>query len=454
MTHNPTFEKPESLKETQHGGTHYKDLVIEPAEYCHRNKIVFCAAEAIKYLTRYPFKNGAVDVKKALHFCQMILDFDYGIQTKVEFSEDSTVDLTDGHLILSWSHLAVPFDTKINMSDLEEVKNLHTVHGAPEDVDAILHREVSELIITSFYNCAPKVLANLLNQVFGLEGEHQITNKEVMNKERRRAVKFYGLCEPPEPEEDQFVPQTHIDLVCGDKRARFKTRFNVNPDALDLSSDKTATFEMFRIQYENLLKQAPEVITQLLNAKLGTDYKIPVNPYVLERSLSSQAAAMQRAAEPEPPKDQSRHPNEPLMESGADYRRNLMPCPPGETPEEGVEGLMTSPGLRRYSGFIWITSRQRIIPGSVNIKVPYLRKAKLDPEVEFEEQFMEIHDDGKGNLVGDVGEQSGLTLSTVDYRTGQIELTLPRAPEPDSLFDIRVKTERVEDDDKRDRSTS
>ena len=79
---------PVSLR-IQHGGRHYKDLVIQPAEYNHRNRIPFCASEAIKYLTRHEFKNGQEDVRKAIHFCQMILDFDYGIQTEVLYGEDA-----------------------------------------------------------------------------------------------------------------------------------------------------------------------------------------------------------------------------------------------------------------------------------------------------------------------------------------------------------------------------
>lgn len=77
--------KPVSLTETQYGGRHYKDLAIEPAEYCHRNKFQFCESEAIKYLSRFRAKNGAEDIKKAIHYCQMILDMDYGIDCEVSY---------------------------------------------------------------------------------------------------------------------------------------------------------------------------------------------------------------------------------------------------------------------------------------------------------------------------------------------------------------------------------
>lgn len=69
---------PESLRKTQHGGKHYKGMAIQPAEYCHRNKLQFCESEAIKYLSRFRNKNGVEDVRKAIHFAIMILDMEYG----------------------------------------------------------------------------------------------------------------------------------------------------------------------------------------------------------------------------------------------------------------------------------------------------------------------------------------------------------------------------------------
>lgn len=79
---------PSSL-EIQHGGKHYKNLAIQPAEYNHKNEIPFCAAEAIKYLTRYRAKNKEEDIRKAIHFCQMIMEFDYDIPVKVLYGQDA-----------------------------------------------------------------------------------------------------------------------------------------------------------------------------------------------------------------------------------------------------------------------------------------------------------------------------------------------------------------------------
>jgi hypothetical protein len=61
----------------QVGGNHYKDLVIQPAEYIALNNISYLAGNAIKYLTRYKKKGGAEDIKKARHYCDLVLEIEY-----------------------------------------------------------------------------------------------------------------------------------------------------------------------------------------------------------------------------------------------------------------------------------------------------------------------------------------------------------------------------------------
>ena len=62
----------------QQGGNHYKDLTIQPVEYIHKNGIAYLEGNVIKYVTRHGAKNGAEDIKKAIHYCQLILQLQYG----------------------------------------------------------------------------------------------------------------------------------------------------------------------------------------------------------------------------------------------------------------------------------------------------------------------------------------------------------------------------------------
>lgn len=62
----------------QVGGSHYKDCAIQPIEYIHANKLGFAEGNVVKYITRHRQKHGADDVKKAIHYCQLLLELEYG----------------------------------------------------------------------------------------------------------------------------------------------------------------------------------------------------------------------------------------------------------------------------------------------------------------------------------------------------------------------------------------
>jgi len=62
---------------TQVGGDHYRNMTIQPAEYNQRNGLNFCEACVIKYVSRHKHKNGAEDVRKAIHFLNLLLEIEY-----------------------------------------------------------------------------------------------------------------------------------------------------------------------------------------------------------------------------------------------------------------------------------------------------------------------------------------------------------------------------------------
>ena len=61
----------------QVGGDHYKKMVIQPAEFINKNKLLFAEGNAIKYICRHSTKGKEEDVKKAIHYLEMILERDY-----------------------------------------------------------------------------------------------------------------------------------------------------------------------------------------------------------------------------------------------------------------------------------------------------------------------------------------------------------------------------------------
>ena len=66
-----------SALDKQVSGSHYKDKGIQPIVYIHANNLGFCEGNVIKYVTRHKDKNGAADIKKAIHYLELLLELEY-----------------------------------------------------------------------------------------------------------------------------------------------------------------------------------------------------------------------------------------------------------------------------------------------------------------------------------------------------------------------------------------
>jgi len=80
MTRKTVTKKPsiKSPLDTQIGGAHYKDLAIQPVEFIYANSLSFLEGSVVKRICRYRHKNGAEDIRKAIHELQLILKLEYG----------------------------------------------------------------------------------------------------------------------------------------------------------------------------------------------------------------------------------------------------------------------------------------------------------------------------------------------------------------------------------------
>jgi len=64
---------PKTALDVQTGGDHYKKMKIQPVEFIEANKLGFCEGNVVKYISRHQFKNGREDIKKVIHYCELIL---------------------------------------------------------------------------------------------------------------------------------------------------------------------------------------------------------------------------------------------------------------------------------------------------------------------------------------------------------------------------------------------
>ena len=63
----------------QVGGNHYASMAIQPVEFIVANNLTFLEGNVVKYISRHHAKNGADDVRKAIHYCELILRTVYDV---------------------------------------------------------------------------------------------------------------------------------------------------------------------------------------------------------------------------------------------------------------------------------------------------------------------------------------------------------------------------------------
>ncbi len=71
-----TDENIHSFLDDQVGGSHYKNMAIQPVEYIHANNIGFIEGNIIKYVSRWRDKGGIYDLQKAIHLTQLLIEFE------------------------------------------------------------------------------------------------------------------------------------------------------------------------------------------------------------------------------------------------------------------------------------------------------------------------------------------------------------------------------------------
>ena len=81
----------------QVNGRHYADLAIQPSEFIHRNRLGWCEGNAVKYICRHGSKHGRQDIEKAIHYLELLLEWEYGETTPAPVREDPVVRGPDPH---------------------------------------------------------------------------------------------------------------------------------------------------------------------------------------------------------------------------------------------------------------------------------------------------------------------------------------------------------------------
>jgi hypothetical protein len=72
----PTDPLPkETALQKQTGGTHYKNMAIQPAEYAEKNGLSLLEGNVVKYITRWKLKGQPLsDLEKAKHCIDLLIE--------------------------------------------------------------------------------------------------------------------------------------------------------------------------------------------------------------------------------------------------------------------------------------------------------------------------------------------------------------------------------------------
>lgn len=70
-----SFKVPErDIQDTQVGGEHYRRTQIQPWDIFLDYKLDPWTANVVKYVLRFPFKNGKEDLEKAKHYIEYLIN--------------------------------------------------------------------------------------------------------------------------------------------------------------------------------------------------------------------------------------------------------------------------------------------------------------------------------------------------------------------------------------------
>ena len=70
----------------QIGGDHYKGTSYQSIEYCMINDLGPCEASVVKYVTRHKKSGGRKDIEKAIHYLEILIEYEYSNEPDVEFT--------------------------------------------------------------------------------------------------------------------------------------------------------------------------------------------------------------------------------------------------------------------------------------------------------------------------------------------------------------------------------
>ena len=116
-----------SAYKKQIGGSHYKNMKIQPSKFINDNKLLFAEGNAIKYICRHKQKGERQDLEKAKHYIDMILERDYPLIPMTEEEEYRNAGITKEQ-----AEQTYPLENSWGMIKPSETSNKDWIKGYKE----------------------------------------------------------------------------------------------------------------------------------------------------------------------------------------------------------------------------------------------------------------------------------------------------------------------------------
>ena len=79
-----------SAFDKQVNGNWYKLMMIQPLEYALANDMGICEHAVVKYISRWKTKGGVEDLRKAIHYCEILIERELDNRHKGDRDERKT----------------------------------------------------------------------------------------------------------------------------------------------------------------------------------------------------------------------------------------------------------------------------------------------------------------------------------------------------------------------------
>lgn len=94
MTLEDYFKKLQAIPEVmskQVAGDHYQQGNIQPWDIISDWRLDFWSANVLKYLLRFPYKNGKEDLEKAMHYLEYLINNYDDVKEKYYMDKDTAI---------------------------------------------------------------------------------------------------------------------------------------------------------------------------------------------------------------------------------------------------------------------------------------------------------------------------------------------------------------------------